>query len=159
MFELIWAPIISGTFTGVAVALVLAAFRWRAKPRFELQKMGEEGYGKLINWSLRPILLGDSFCMDTQSRLLDPGGGSNLSGENSLSRLVVLPLDSRIVLLNGADLGHYVTFTYRPLWRASGGKNYSELGAQADEIGPFGSPKQNDKRFSKWREHSVLVSD
>lgn len=120
--------------------------------------MGEEGYGKLINRSLRPILLGDSHCMDTQLRLLDPGVGFS-NKENSLARLVVKRFGNRIVLLNGADLGHYVTFTYRPLWRTNGGRSYSKLGAEADEVGPFIWKDQKNKRFSRWKEQSVLVTD
>lgn len=159
MFEMLVAPIITGTAAGLAVAFGIAVTRWLAKPKLELQKFGNEGYAFLINRTCRSILLGNSHCMETQSMLLDTSNWGIQDQEKPISRLVVNRFGSRIVLLNGADLGDYVTFTYRPLWRISGGENYSKLGDEADTIGPFIFKDQpGDKSLRKWKEKSVLVT-
>ncbi|AMA00220.1 hypothetical protein APT58_08275 [Corynebacterium glutamicum] len=158
MFELLIAPTITGTAAGLAVAFGIALTKWLSQPRFELRKIGDKGYGVLINRTPRPILLGNSFCMETQEGLLDPSSRGIEQRDVPISRLIVGGLSSRIILLNGAEPGYYVTFTYRPVWCPSRRKNYSQLGHEADSVGPFlwKSPEP-DRRFKKWKEKSLLV--
>lgn len=135
-------------------------FKWVTQPRFEIRKIGNDGNAVLINRSLRPILLGDSFCMETQARLLVPSPLMEKTKGDPLSRIIVERIrGQRILLLNGADLGHRVTFTYRPLWRRSGGKLRSKLGPQADTVGPFIWRQTPDPTQKGWKEHSVLVTN
>ncbi len=150
--------VVVGIVTGLSVAAGITIAKWWSQPRLEVRKIGDEGNALLISRGFRPILLGDAYSMEAQAHVL---AVPNIAEEESrISRMVVNRwVGERIVRLNGINLGHSVTITYRPLLRKSGGWNRDKLGAEADSIGPFlfQSYKTSGK-YRGWHERDVLVT-